>query len=83
MERRGAAEVVAIDVEDHLLWDWPPDYSGVDQSRDPVFTGPPKGAGFRLVHDLIGSKADWRPERKASTPTANLGGSAKARTIAL
>ncbi|MFH4351513.1 hypothetical protein WAJ70_20705, partial [Acinetobacter baumannii] len=26
LERRGASEVVAVDVEDHLLWDWPPDY---------------------------------------------------------
>lgn len=61
MERRGAAEVVAIDVEDHLLWDWPPDYRGADLARDPGFSGPPKGAGFRLVKELIGSKVDWRP----------------------
>jgi tRNA (mo5U34)-methyltransferase len=61
MERRGAAEVVAIDVEDHLLWDWPPDYRAVDLPRDPGFSGPPKGTGFRLVRDLTGSKVDWRP----------------------
>ena len=61
MERRGAAEVVAIDIEDHLLWDWPPDYRGAELDRDPGFTGPPKGAGFRLAHELIGSSVDWRP----------------------
>lgn len=61
MERRGAAEVVAIDVEDHLLWDWPPDYRGADLARDPGFSGPPKGAGFRLVKELTDSKVDWRP----------------------
>jgi tRNA (mo5U34)-methyltransferase len=61
MERRGAAEVIAIDVEDHLLWDWPPDYRAKDLPRDPGFSGPPKGAGFRLVHELIGSNVDWRP----------------------
>jgi len=61
MERRGAAEVVAIDVEDHMLWDWPPDYRTEDLPRDPAFSGPPKGAGFRLVRDLIDSKVDWRP----------------------
>lgn len=60
-ERRGAAEVVAVDVEDHLLWDWPPDYRGPELARDPGFSGPPKGAGFRLVRDLLGSNVDWRP----------------------
>lgn len=61
MERRGAAEVVAVDVEDHLLWDWPPDYRAADLARDPGFSGPPKGAGFRLAAELLGSSVDWRP----------------------
>ncbi|MBA2496376.1 MAG: methyltransferase domain-containing protein [Acidimicrobiia bacterium] len=61
LERRGAAEVVAIDVEDHLLWDWPPDYRGKQLSRDPAFGGPPKGAGFRLLVEATGSIAQWRP----------------------
>lgn len=61
LERRGASEVVAVDVEDHLLWDWPPDYRGADLARDPAFVGPPKGAGFRLVAEIIDSKVDWRP----------------------
>lgn len=60
LERRGAAEVVAVDVEDHLLWDWPPDYRAADLPRDPGFSGPPKGAGFRLARELMGSKVDWR-----------------------
>ncbi len=61
LEKRGASEVVAIDVEDHLLWDWPPDYRGAELARDPGFSGPPKGAGFRLAAELMGSKVDWRP----------------------
>ena len=61
LERRGAAEVVAVDVEDHLLWDWPPDYRASGLPRDPGFSGPPKGAGFRLVAELTDSKVDWRP----------------------
>jgi tRNA (mo5U34)-methyltransferase len=61
LERRGASEVVAVDVEDHLLWDWPSDYRAVDLPRDPGFSGPPKGDGFRLARDLMGSKVDWRP----------------------
>jgi tRNA (mo5U34)-methyltransferase len=61
LEKRGASEVVAIDVEDHLLWDWPPDYRAEGLARDPGFSGPPKGAGFRLAAGLMGSKADWQP----------------------
>lgn len=61
LERRGASEVVAVDVEDHLLWDWPPDYRATELPRDPGFSGPPKGAGFRLAAELMGSKVDWRP----------------------
>jgi tRNA (mo5U34)-methyltransferase len=61
LERRGASEVVAVDVEDHLLWDWPPDYRDPDLQRDIGFSGPPKGAGFRLAKELTGSKVDWRP----------------------
>ena len=62
MERRGAAEVVAIDVADHEDWDWPADAraGGPEAIRDPGMSGPPKGAGFRLLADLIGSKVDWR-----------------------
>lgn len=60
LERRGAAEVLATDVEDHLLWDWPPDYRGEALARDPAFSGPPKGAGFRLAAELAGSRAEWR-----------------------
>lgn len=62
MERRGAAEVVAVDVEDHELWDWPADAraGGPEAIRDPGMSGPPKGAGFRLAADLLGSKVQWR-----------------------
>lgn len=60
MERRGAAEVVAIDVEDHLLWDWPSDYRAKDLHRDAAFSGPPKGAGFRLAAELTSSRVQYR-----------------------
>lgn len=61
LERRGAAEVVAVDVEDHLQWDWPPDHRDEAIPRDAAFSGPPKGAGFRLAAELMGSTVDWRP----------------------
>jgi tRNA (mo5U34)-methyltransferase len=73
LERRGAAEVVAVDVEDHLLWDWPPDYRASGLPRDPGFSGPPKGAGFRLVAELTGSKVDWRPISIYELDPAELG----------
>lgn len=63
MERRGAAEVVAIDVADHEQWDWPADARAGTRGavRDPSVSGPPKGAGFHLLAELTGSKATWRP----------------------
>jgi tRNA (mo5U34)-methyltransferase len=61
LERRGASEVIAIDVEDHLHWDWPPDYRDRDLPRDPGFSGPPKGDGFRLAARLLDSKVQWMP----------------------
>lgn len=64
LERRGAAEVVATDIEDHALWDWPPDarpeVPGAEKARHVAMQGPPKGAGFRLVAELIGSGVEWR-----------------------
>jgi tRNA (mo5U34)-methyltransferase len=63
LERRGAAEVVAVDIEDHELWDWPPDAKPgrAGTGRQVGFTGPPKGAGFRLLAEIKQSKVDWRP----------------------
>lgn len=66
MERRGAAEVVAVDIEDHERWDWPPDNrplgpDGRPRPAFPAFTGPAKGAGFRLVAELTGSAVTWLP----------------------
>jgi tRNA (mo5U34)-methyltransferase len=61
LERRGAAEVVAVDVDDHRLWDWPPDARGEALAEHPWTAGPPQGVGFRLLTELTGSQADWRP----------------------
>ncbi|MBA3281033.1 MAG: hypothetical protein H0U29_02275 [Acidimicrobiia bacterium] len=63
MERRGAAEVVAVDVPDHEQWDWPIDARAgtVGALRDPSVSGPPKGHGFRVLADIIGSRVDWQP----------------------
>jgi tRNA (mo5U34)-methyltransferase len=63
MERRGAAEVHAIDIEDHDLWDWPPDARPEvvgRGSRTAGMTGPKKGDGFRLASRVLDSKVQWR-----------------------
>ena len=57
LERRGAAEVVATDLADHELWDWPPRLRarGVERLRE--IAGPRKGRGFEIARELLGSSA--------------------------
>jgi tRNA (mo5U34)-methyltransferase len=53
MERRGAAEVVAIDVNDPELWDWP---YGSDQTViAEIARRKAGGRGFEIVHRALGS----------------------------
>jgi tRNA (mo5U34)-methyltransferase len=60
MERRGAAEVVAVDIADHDKWDWPPELRAKGGAELARLAGPDKGAGFRLAHEAIGSRVDRR-----------------------
>lgn len=55
LERRGASEVVATDLADHELWDWPPHVRarGVEYLR--LVAGAEKGKGLRVARDLLGS----------------------------
>ena len=54
MERRGASEVIAVDVLDPLVWDWPAgSESGVVEALGRRKQG---GAGFRLLRDALGSR---------------------------
>lgn len=71
LERRGAAEVVAVDIDDHAAWDWPPQLRlrGPEYLRE--LAGPQRGVGFRIARDALGSSVehlavsvyDLRPER--------------------
>ncbi len=61
LERRGAAEVVAVDIENLLQCDWPPDHRGEALANDPQSSVPPGGTGFRLAAGVRGSSVDWRP----------------------
>jgi tRNA (mo5U34)-methyltransferase len=56
MERRGAAEVVALDLDDHNEWDWPPRLRAHGGVRLAELAGPEKGAGFRIAADALGSR---------------------------
>jgi tRNA (mo5U34)-methyltransferase len=70
LERRGAGEVVAVDLALHEGWDWEPDIGdgGVRYLRH--VAGPEPGVGFRVAHGLLGSSVrfqalsiyDLRPE---------------------
>jgi tRNA (mo5U34)-methyltransferase len=60
MERRGAAEVIAIDLDDHSKWDWPPDVRATGGENLAKLAGPEKGAGFRIAKKALGSKVDLR-----------------------
>jgi tRNA (mo5U34)-methyltransferase len=61
MERRGAAEVVAIDIDDHTKWDWPPDVRATGGANLALLAGPEKGRGFRIAAATLGSKVERRP----------------------
>jgi len=60
MERRGAAEVVAIDLLDISAIDYPPEIRA-NKTFDPSLGDKQlRSAGFRLLHDILDSKVEWR-----------------------
>lgn len=56
LERRGAGEVVAVDVGDHRQWDWELHIGSLGPEYLRHVTGPTPGAGFRAARELRGSK---------------------------
>jgi tRNA (mo5U34)-methyltransferase len=61
MERRGAASVTAIDIEDARRWDWPPRMllPGTDDSdRKLIEAFKSGGASFELAREALGSAVD-------------------------
>jgi tRNA (mo5U34)-methyltransferase len=51
MERRGA-DVVALDIDDERELDWPP------RRRPSIFPATPRGAGFRIAKEALGSEVE-------------------------
>jgi tRNA (mo5U34)-methyltransferase len=73
MERRGAREVVALDIEDLSDIDYPPEVRAdptIDLSQT---SNQPRPAGFRLLHDLLDSRVEWRPGNVYDLDPAELG----------
>lgn len=61
MERRGASEVVALDLPDLSDIDYPPEVRA-DSTFDPGKpSDQPRSAGFQLLHKLLGSSVEWKP----------------------
>ncbi len=56
LERRGASEVLAVDIAGHEDWDWEQHV----RARGPEYLrqvmGPEVGAGFEVAHKLLGSR---------------------------
>lgn len=73
LERRGAADVVAVDLPDLVDIDWPP-----EALADPAFDPSQKGvqarpAGFNLIKELTGSQVTWRGESIYDLDPADIG----------
>lgn len=60
MERRGAAAVVAIDVPDLADVDYPPEIRAREDFDPSSSDTQPRPAGFRLLHEILDSKVEWR-----------------------
>jgi tRNA (mo5U34)-methyltransferase len=73
LERRGAAEVIALDVPDLSAIDYPPEVRA-DTTYDHSQSGTqPRSAGFHLIHKLRGSKVEWRGVNIYDLDPAELG----------
>lgn len=60
LERRGASEVVATDIESHQDWDWPLAVAAKGAAYQEELGGPEKGIGFRVAKDVLGSSVERR-----------------------
>lgn len=67
LERRGA-EVVALDLDDERALDWPP------RRRPATFSEMPRGDGFRLAREALGSRVRRVDGSIYDTGPADLGG---------
>jgi tRNA (mo5U34)-methyltransferase len=60
LERRGAGEVVAVDLAGHEQWDWEAHMGEHGPEYLRAVSGPVAGAGFRVAHELRHSSVAFR-----------------------
>ena len=60
MERRGAREVVAVDLADLAQMDYPPKVRADTSFDHSQTSNKPRATGFRLLHELFDSKVEWK-----------------------
>jgi tRNA (mo5U34)-methyltransferase len=73
LERRGASEVVAIDIDDHTKWDWPPDVRATGGENLAKLAGPEKGRGFTIAAKALGSSVTRLPMSVYDLDPADVG----------
>ena len=61
LERRGAAEVVAVDLATHELWDFETRVGPLGAEYLRAVAGPAAGAGFGVAHRLRSSSVSFQP----------------------
>jgi tRNA (mo5U34)-methyltransferase len=60
LERRGAAEVVAVDIGAHEHWDWETHVGALGPEYLRAVSGPAAGVGFEVAHRLRGSSVAFQ-----------------------
>jgi len=60
LERRGAAEVIALDIPDLAGIDYPPEIRVLTDYDFSQSSTQPRPAGFHLLHEILESKVQWR-----------------------
>lgn len=58
LERRGAAEVLALDIPNHEDWDWPAEARAKGGEELALLAGADKRRGFDTAHSLLGSSVE-------------------------
>jgi tRNA (mo5U34)-methyltransferase len=58
LERRGASEVVATDIENHASWDWPAPLRARGAAYHESLAGPVRGHGFAIAREALRSSVE-------------------------
>jgi tRNA (mo5U34)-methyltransferase len=73
LERRGASEVVALDIEDLATLDYPPEVRAAADLDLSQTNDQPRRAGFLLLNEILGSSVQWRGGNIYDLDAASIG----------